>query len=233
MAAAQELSTVADKVVRVLLIEDSEETAKLVDAYLKRYENARFEVVHRRTAQEAVTEATGATPYDIILMDYYLAGTNGLEVTRQVKDKRLDVPIAFLTINKDVTVAVEAMKLGVADYFLKEDITTHVFPQAIMGIVEKQRLRREYAQLEVKKRRLEAMQEIVVDISKQITDPLAEMKKTVESLIAHPSAGTYGKFLTIIKENVDRMETKLEKLNNLKDDKTVQYIKDIRMIDLS
>jgi len=231
MAAAQQAGS--DKVVRVLLIEDSEETAKLVDAYLKRYENARLEVVHKRTTDELLAEVGGTVPYDLVLMDYYLAGTNGLEATRLLKDKKVDVPIAFLTINKDVTVAVEAMKLGVADYFLKEDITTHIFPQAVMSIVEKQRLRREYAQLEVKKRRLEAMQEIVVDISKQITDPLAEMRKTVDQLIANQSSTAYAKFLTIIKDNVDRMETKLEKLRNLKDDKTVQYIKDIRMLDLS
>ncbi|MCU0412299.1 MAG: hypothetical protein MUF82_07195, partial [Bacteroidetes bacterium] len=85
----------------------------------------------------------------------------------------------------------------------------------------------------VKKRRLEAMQEIVVDISKQITEPLAEMKRVVDSLIAHPNAEKYGKFLSIIRDNVNRMDSKLDKLKNLKDDKTVQYIKDIRMIDLS
>jgi PleD family two-component response regulator len=228
-------STASDdaKVVRILLVEDSEETFRLIDAYLRRYESARFEILHRRTADEALDAVKGAESFDIILTDYYLPGKNGLELTRTLKDKKLDTPIAFLTINKDVNVAVEAMKLGVADYFLKEDITTHVFPQAVMSIVEKQRLRREYAQLEVKKRRLEAMQEIVVDISKQITEPLSGMKKTVDALIANPHADTYGKFLNIIKDNVVRMDAKLEKLKNLKDDKTVQYIKDIRMLDLS
>jgi DNA-binding NarL/FixJ family response regulator len=222
-----------EKLVRVLLVEDSEETFRLIDAYLRRYESAHFEIVHRRSADEALDAVGGPETYDIILTDYYLPGKNGLELTRALKEKKLETPIAFLTINKDVNVAVEAMKLGVADYFLKEDITTHVFPQAVMSIVEKQRLRSEYAQLEIKKRRLEAMQEIVLDISKQITEPLQSMKVTVEALIANPHAEAYGKFLNIIKDNVVRMDAKLEKLKNLKDDKTVQYIKDIRMLDLS
>ena len=34
-------------------------------------------------------------------------------------------------------------------------------------------------------------------------------------------------------ENYPELIGKLEKLKNLKDDKTVQYIKDIKMIDLS
>jgi hypothetical protein len=41
------------------------------------------------------------------------------------------------------------------------------------------------------------------------------------------------KYLKLIKDNVARMQVKLEKLRNLKEDKTVKYIRDIKMIDLS
>ena len=41
------------------------------------------------------------------------------------------------------------------------------------------------------------------------------------------------KYLKLIKDNVERMQLKLEKLRNLKEDKTVKYIRDIKMIDLS
>ncbi len=219
--------------IRILMIDDSDENVRLVDAFLQRFEGARFVVHQSRTAEEGIAEALAHPDYDLILMDYYLPDKNGLETTRELKDKKLDVPIAFLTVNTDVGVAVEAMKLGVADYFLKDDLTSHVFPQAIVSILEKNKLRREYAALEVRKRRLEAMQELVVDISRQITEPLTEMKRVVDSLLVHENAEQYMRFLTLIKENVERMDRKLEKLKNLKDDKTVQYIKDIRMINLS
>ncbi len=219
--------------VRILMIEDSDDSARMLDAFLKRFEGARFEIVQCRTAEEGIRVATARSDLDIILVDYFLPDRNGLEATRELKEKKVDVPLAFLTVNTDVSVAVEAMKLGVADYFLKDDLASHVFPQAIMSILEKHKLRKEYAALEIKKRRLEAMQELVVDISRQITEPLAEMKRVVDSLLAHENAAQYMRFLTLIKENVERMDRKLEKLKNLKDDKTVQYIKDIRMIDLS
>jgi DNA-binding NarL/FixJ family response regulator len=222
-----------EKIVRILLIEDSDDTGRLISEYLHRFEVVKFEIIHKKSAEEVLDDPAGFPECDMVLMDYYLPGKNGLDATRVMKERKFDVPIAFLTVNKDVTVAVEAMKLGIADYFMKDDIPTHVFPQAIMSIVEKRRLQYEYALLEVKKRRLEAMQEIVLNISKQITEPLAEMKRVVEGLIALPNAEKYGKFLSIIKDNVDRMDSKLGKLKNLKDDKTVQYIKDIRMIDIS
>jgi len=223
----------ATPTVRVLMIEDSDDTVKTVEAYLERFEGARFDVQQCRTAAEGVQRAIADRKLDIILIEYYLPDKNGLDVTRELKGKKIETPIAFLTVNKDVAVAVEAMKLGVADYFLKDDLPTHVFPQALLSILEKQKLRKEYAALEIKKRRLEAMQELVVDISGQITEPLTEMKRIVDSLFALDNAEKYFRFLTLIKDNVDRMEAKLEKLKNLKDDKTVQYIKDIRMIDLS
>lgn len=222
-----------EKIVRILLVEDSDDIGRLIGEYLRRFEVVKFEIIHKKNAEEVLDDPAGFPECDLVLMDYYLPGKNGLDATRAMKERKFDVPIAFLTVNKDVTVAVEAMKLGIADYFMKDDITTHVFPQAIMSIVEKRRLQREYALLEVKKRRLEAMQEIVLNISKQITEPLAEMKRVVEGLIALPNAEKYAKFLSIIKDNVDRMDSKLGKLKNLKDDKTVQYIKDIRMIDIS
>ncbi len=219
--------------VRILMIEDSDESARVIGTFLQRFEGARFEIVLCRTAEEGLRLATTRSDLDMILMDYYLPDRNGLDTTRELKDQKVDIPIAFLTVNTDVSVALEAMKLGVADYFLKDDLASHSFPQALMSILEKHKLRKEYAALEVKKRRLEAMQELVLDISRQITEPLTEMKRVVDSLLAHENAAQYMRFLTLIKENVERMDRKLEKLKNLRDDKTVQYIKDIRMIDLS
>ena len=59
------------------------------------------------------------------------------------------------------------------------------------------------------------------------------MKAIAGELIANNQSEKAQKYMQIIKENVERMEMKMEKLKNLKDDKTIQYIKDIRMIDLS
>jgi len=59
------------------------------------------------------------------------------------------------------------------------------------------------------------------------------MKTIVENLLKSGHNDKTGKYLSIIKENIDRIQMKLDKLKNLREDKTVQYIKDIRMIDLS
>jgi DNA-binding NarL/FixJ family response regulator len=158
---------------------------------------------------------------------------NGLEITRALKEKNIDTPVVFLTVNKDMNLAVEVMKLGVRDYLVKEEISTPILPKTIMTVVEKRKFQKEVAELEIRQKRLEAMQEMIVGITSEISSPLGSMKEITDALIKRGTSEKSSKYLWIIRENVERIEAKMEKLINLKEDKTVQYIKDIKMIDLS
>jgi hypothetical protein len=72
-----------------------------------------------------------------------------------------------------------------------------------------------------------------VNISQKISEPLEDMSKIVSSIEQKEIPEKAAKYLKLIKDNVVRMQAKLEKLRNLKEDKTVKYIRDIKMIDLS
>lgn len=219
--------------IRVLFIEDNDEFAKLVKLFLDRAEEGLFELIWRNTGRDGIEIAQDDPHIDVILMDYFLPGLNGLEVIRTLRDKGINTPIIFLTINKDINLAVEVMKLGVEDYLIKEEISTPILPKTLIGIVEKNRLKHEIAELDIRKKRLEAMQELVVGISDEVVTPLESMRSIIDRLTKEEHSEKVSKYLGIIKDNVSRIELKLEKLKNLKEDKTVQYIKDIKMIDLS
>ncbi|MBI4418703.1 MAG: response regulator [Ignavibacteriales bacterium] len=223
-----------DRVINVLLVEDNADFAKLVRLYLTKYGGAKFEVDWSENGKAGI-ERAGAEPhrYDVILMDYFLPGLNGLEVTRMLQEKNVTTPVVFLTVNKDVNLAVEVMKLGVEDYLVKEEVSTPILPKTILGVVEKRVLQGEMAELEIRKKRLEAMQEMIEGITHEVESPLNGMKMIVEGMLNSRQEEKTTKYLSIIKENIDRIQMKLEKLKNLKEDRTVQYIKDIRMIDLS
>ncbi|MEX2117810.1 MAG: response regulator [Bacteroidota bacterium] len=223
-----------EKPVKILLIEDNADFAKLVKLYLAKYGETRFEVEWRENGREGIEQAVSSgASYDVILMDYFLPGLNGLEVTRSLHEKDVTTPVIFLTVNKDVNLAVEVMKLGVEDYLVKEEVSTPILPKTILSVVEKRKLQREMEKLEIRKKRIEAMQELIVGITHEVGAPLDGMKHIIEELLRGGGHEKTGKYLSIIKENIDRIQLKVEKLNNLKEDKTVQYIKDIRMIDLS
>jgi CheY-like chemotaxis protein len=218
--------------IRVLLVEDNPDFAKLVKLYLSKSDEMKFAVEWRSNGREGIEEAVTGR-YDVILMDYFLPGLNGLEVTRSLQQKNVVSPVVFLTVNKDVNLAVEVMKLGVEDYLVKEEISTPILPKTIVSVVEKRKLKREMAELEIRKKRLEAIQEMIVNITNEVSTPLEAMKRIVQELLDGEPSEKAEKYLAIIKENVDRIQFKVEKLKNLKEDKTVQYIKDIRMIDIS
>jgi CheY-like chemotaxis protein len=221
------------KPVLVLLVEDNVDFAKLVRIYLSRFDEAQFEVIWKENGSEGIEEAVRNKDIDVILMDYFLPGLNGLEITKALKEKNIDAPVIFLTVNKDMNLAVEVMKLGVQDYLVKEEISTPILPKTILSVVEKKKFQREIAELEIRQKRLEAMQEMVVGITNEISGPLKTMKDLIETLVGRSLPEKTAKYLAIMRDNVQRIESKMEKLINLKEDKTVQYIKDIKMIDIS
>jgi DNA-binding NarL/FixJ family response regulator len=222
-----------DNNIVVLLIEDNVDFAKLVKIYLDRYDEAQIGVIWKQNGSEGIEEAVRNKDIDVILMDYFLPGRNGLEITRALKERNIVTPVIFLTVNKDMNLAVEVMKLGVQDYLVKEEISTPILPKTILSVVEKGKFQREIAELEIRQKRLEAMQEMVTGITNEITAPLKSMKDVIEELLRRELPEKSAKYLVIIKDNIGRIESKMERLTNLKEDKTVQYIKDIKMIDLS
>ncbi|HWP81162.1 MAG TPA: response regulator [Bacteroidota bacterium] len=221
------------KTIRVLLVEDNADFAKLVSLFLARFEDAHFSVTWKSNATEALAEVERDSLYDVILMDYFLPGLNGLEATKTLREKNIPIPVVFLTVNKDMHLAVEVMKLGVEDYLIKEEISTPILPKTILSVVEKRRLEMEVAELEIRQKRLEAMQELIVGITNELASPLGEMHQHLDEFLRMNNNPKVVRYLNIIKENIDRISNKMEKLRNLREDKTVQYIKNIKMIDLS
>lgn len=219
---------------QILLIEDNTDFARLVELYLQKSDIEHFDVNWKKDGTEALREAVAKqNTIDVILMDYFLPGQNGIEVTKALLENNIQIPVIFLTINKDFNLAVEAMKLGVEDYLVKEEVATPILPKTILGVLEKVELRKKLAALEISQSRLDAIQEMVVEMSKKLDEPLMAMQQNVDSMIQSQESENLKNYLKIMKDNVDRINSKIMKLKELKEDKTVPYIKDIRMIDLT
>jgi response regulator of citrate/malate metabolism len=175
----------------------------------------------------------GDQPIDLILMDYFLPGKNGLEVTREIHEKGITVPVVFLTVNKDFDLAVEVLKLGVEDYLVKEEIATPVLPKTILNVLERKKLKHQLTELEISQKRLETIQELVVQVTGELTSPINGMRENIEALLATHPEDNLRAYLVIIRDNLIRIDKKMVRLRQLKTDKTIPYVRDIRMLDLS
>ncbi len=219
--------------IRILLVEDNKDFAKLVQVYLQRYEKDRFEVVWKENHKDAMAEIGARTDFDIILMDYFLPGKNGLEITKEMLEKKVKTPIVFLTVSKDFDLALDVMKLGVADYLVKEEISSPALPKTVLSVIEKHRLKTQLVNIEISNQRLKAIRDMLATVVQDFEVPLSEMSSISSVINERMTGDEHRSYVKIIDDNVKRMKEKLEKLKSLKVDRTIKYIKDIKMIDLS
>jgi CheY-like chemotaxis protein len=221
------------RAIRILLVEDNKDFAHLVEVFLRKYEEGQFTITWKENGLDALAVLASGQSFDVILMDYFLPGQNGLEITRAMQDRGIFTPVIFLTVNKDFDLAVEVMKLGIEDYLVKEEISTPVLPKTIINAIERKKLRDELTSLEIAQKRLETIREMVLRITAEMHQPLEKMRGSIDGLVELHRADQLSVYLTIIRDNLSRIEKKIAQLNDLKTDKTVPYIQDIRMIDLS
>ena len=57
---------------------------------------------------------------DIVIQDYFLRDSTGIDVLKAVKARRKNTEFIFLTANEDIEVAIECIKYGVSDYIIKD-----------------------------------------------------------------------------------------------------------------
>jgi FixJ family two-component response regulator len=222
-----------EKVVLTYLLDDNQEFSNVVTEQLSRVEDIHFKIVWLKTAQELFDEIAKGSEIGLLLLDYYLPDLDGLEVLKKLHAMNFNKPVVFLTINKNVRIAIEAMKLGAKDFLIKGELSGDIFIKTLRNVIDKQHLWEERAQLEIRARRLEAIQEVIVSLISRIEIPLNSMKAIIEEIERRNLPPAAMKYFKIIEENLKRIETKKEKLKSLKEDKTVRYIKNITMVDIS
>jgi DNA-binding NtrC family response regulator len=99
---------------RVLLVDDEPR----VRASLKLVLEPVYDILEAADAQEGLEFFKRESP-DLVLLDVILPGTDGLAVLQNMRADEPNTPVIMLTGTKSVKTAVDAMKLGAADYLSK------------------------------------------------------------------------------------------------------------------
>jgi diguanylate cyclase (GGDEF)-like protein/PAS domain S-box-containing protein len=87
--------------------------------------------------------------YDLLLIDYSMPSCGGMEVIRRLSSKGAHPPAIMVTGQGNEEVAVEALKLGAADYIVKDSGMKYLelLPAVIDRVLSKQQLIRERQQM--------------------------------------------------------------------------------------
>ncbi len=101
--------------VRVLIIEDE----KLIRWSLRqKFESRGYRVSEVATGEDAF-KALDADVYDLIMLDYKLPDTTGIDILREIRETDQDVVVIMMTAFSTIESAVDAIKLGAYDYITK------------------------------------------------------------------------------------------------------------------
>ncbi len=99
---------------RILVVDDE----PAIVTSLKMTLEPTHEVLCASTAQEAIDRFRAELP-NLVLLDLILPGADGLKVLELMRSEDPSVPVIMLTAIKTVKTAVDAMKIGAADYLTK------------------------------------------------------------------------------------------------------------------
>jgi DNA-binding NtrC family response regulator len=99
----------------ILLVDDEEPQRKVLAGFLRK---KGFEAVACGTVDEALGVAAART-IDLVLTDLRMPDRGGLELLRELHALNPEIPVIVMTAYGTVASAVEAMKLGAADYLTK------------------------------------------------------------------------------------------------------------------
>jgi DNA-binding NarL/FixJ family response regulator len=126
----------------ILLIEDSQADARLLEARIESAFPGGSVVRHARTLAGGLAELAEGD-CDVILLDLGLPDVNGLDSYRSVAHAQPEAPVVVVTGFDDERTAREAVRLGVQDYLLKDHATPEALRRAITFAIRRHELLRQ------------------------------------------------------------------------------------------
>ena len=99
---------------RILLVDDEPG----IRVSLKMVLEPTYEVICASDAKEGLELFRRESP-NLVLLDLVLPGMDGMELLQTLRSEDHSIPVIMLTATQTVKTAVDAMKLGAADYLTK------------------------------------------------------------------------------------------------------------------
>jgi len=164
--------------VRVLYIDDDAGIRRLAERALTR---RGYEVALAERGAEGVALAA-AEPFDLVAVDHYMPGMDGLETLAQLRTLPAPPPVVYVTGSEEGRIAIAALKAGAADYVVKSvgedffDLLANAFDHVL------ERTRLEQGKLEVEEQ-LRASNARLETLLREVNHRVANSLQLVSALV--------------------------------------------------
>jgi diguanylate cyclase (GGDEF)-like protein/PAS domain S-box-containing protein len=124
------------ELVRVLLVEDSPDHAELICTKLRRSKRIRADIDHADRLEKGL-EKLERENFDVVLLDFSLPDSFGIDTFRRAHEAAPKTPIIVLTSLDDNDIAVQAVRQGAQDYLIKREADTRLLVRSILYAIER------------------------------------------------------------------------------------------------
>ncbi len=202
-----------------MLVDDDISFAKIVQYQLQQFQNREFKLIWKESVEDALQELKQNPAIDLILTDYVFPGSNGLEFCLQLNQMNSEIPIVFITATRDFKLAIEAMKLGVEDFLIKEDLAESLLPRTIINVLDRARMHKQIKAVEkrmlIAEKRAEAIRELVVTVCHEFNNPLAAIKISADLIRRHDLSEEDRNVLKEFEDSFDKIESEVKRLRDI------------------
>ncbi len=149
----------------ILIVDDEPEILSTLGDVLR---DEGYSTIQVTTGEEALKVVDRELP-DLVILDVWLEGIDGIEVLGQIKQKYPDMPVLIISGHGTIETAIKAVKLGAYD-FIEKPIDLERLLLKVEKALEESRIHREYRLLKEEKRKE------LIGTSPQIRRLLEEIK---------------------------------------------------------
>jgi DNA-binding NtrC family response regulator len=207
------------RAIAVLLVDDDAPFARVFQDSLLRARGIEFRVVRKTTIDDALDALKADPSFDIIVADFVLPNSNGLEFCLHLNQLEQKIPLVMISSTKDVKLAVEVMKLGVEDFLLKEELNESQFPRTLVSILDRTRVKNQMRAVEkrmnIAENRSQAIRELVVTVCHEFNNPLAAIKISSDLLQRQDLREHERALLHDFDDSFQKIESEIKRLRDI------------------
>ena len=123
---------------KVLIVDDEKSILETLTSII---EDEGHEVITASSGEKALTLFTESSP-DIVLMDVWMPGIDGIETLKSIKEKNRDACVIMISGHSTIDTAVHAIKLGAYD-FMEKPLSLERVTILLRRAIERQNLEKE------------------------------------------------------------------------------------------
>jgi len=225
------------KTLRILIVDDDQEDAMILQRYLRNFREHTAETKHAQTVNVAL-QHLNSEHFDLVFLDNRLgSGITAKEALEDFDKQKVDVPVVIITGQGDERIAVELMKMGAYDYITKNSLTTEMLEKTAINTIQRHTLVGRQKHLEKSLRRVYLQQQIILNSAQAMiwchdeSGRVQRANKAAAEAVGLPEDELVGKTVTqlfnyesddYIREDREIIRSRTPKLNIIKQMRTTK-----------